>query len=149
MIRIAHLGDDGRTVVSISIQSADWAETADAIASDTANIGDVFDGASFVPRTPPKMNREQWLALAHAKIEEAYGRKRVSMASYYTMLDRAERRGDLSADQKADLALLDAAQLWEQAMLDAGAKAATRNVDPSSCKWPPAPSGLAELVALS
>ncbi|MBZ9683194.1 hypothetical protein LB531_21285 [Mesorhizobium sp. CO1-1-2] len=149
MIRVAHIGDDGRTVISVSIHAEDWTETVDAVASATANIGDVFDGTFFAPPPAPPMTQEQWMAFVHEQIEAVYAGKRASLASYYTRLDRLERRESLSDDQQADLALLDAAQQWEQAVLDAGARAATPKLDPSSVKWPAPPAGMAELVALS
>ena len=149
MIRVAHLSDDRRAVVSVSIQAAEWVDDGKSVASDTANIGDTFDGTAFAPPAAPAMTPAQWIAFANSKIEATYNRKRHSLASYYTLLDRMERKGDLSVSQKADLDLLDAAQHWEQAMLDAAAQAASPGDDLASFKWPAPPAGLADLVALS
>ncbi|MGX5803487.1 hypothetical protein ACWGS9_19880 [Bradyrhizobium sp. Arg314] len=149
MIRVAHLSDDRRTVLDVSIQPLDWIGDDHSVASETANIGDIFDGGAFAPPSVAALSQEQWMALAHNQIETAYAGKRASLASYYTSLDRLERREALSADQQADLATLDAIQQWEQSMLDAGAKAAARKADPSSSKWPAPPAGMPKLVALS
>ncbi|MCT2580601.1 hypothetical protein EOA50_27180 [Mesorhizobium sp. M1A.F.Ca.IN.020.30.1.1] len=152
MIRVAHLSTDRRFVISVSIQDVDWVADPLSVASDTANIGDAFDGVTFTPPAPPPpaaLTSAQWSGLAQSKLEATYDGRRASLASYYTFLERIERQGSLTDDQKADLAVLDAAQVWEQAVLDAAAKAATKATDPSSFVWPATPKGLTELIALS
>jgi hypothetical protein len=112
----------------------------------------LYDGVTFTPPAPPPpvaLTSAYWSSMARSKLETTYDGRRASLASYYTFLERIERQGSLTVDQKADLADLDAAQVWEQAVLEAGARAATETPDLSPLVGPTMPTGLTELIALS
>lgn len=53
MIRVAHLSSDFTTVVSVSIEADDWAADSLSVASNTANIGDTYNGTAFSAPPPP------------------------------------------------------------------------------------------------
>lgn len=102
----------------------------------------LYDAVTFTPPAPPPpvgLTSAYWSSMAPSKLETTYDGRRASLASYYTFLERIERQGSLTVDQKADLADLDAAQVWEQAVLKAAAGAATETPDLSPLVWPTMP----------
>lgn len=91
-----------------------------------------------VPRSAASIESE-----ARAIIAGLFGAKRHSVNSYFARI-AAKTPAQRSEVEKADLATLTSADLWEEAMLEYARGAA---ITAPSLVWPTQPDGLAELVA--
>jgi len=111
--------------------------------------GEIAVAAYVAPAVPPEVATARMQAAAQFAIDAGYAGRRVSLASYYTLLERLDRKGRASADQETDLATLDAAAEWEQAVLDAAAAGLAAGKTPGDIAWPAAPEALAALAAQS
>lgn len=94
------------------------------------------------PEPAPPRSAASFEVEARALIAAAFGAHRHSVASYYTRL-RGLAADSMTAEQRADLATLDAADDWEGAMLDY-ARGPALAAQPLA--WPAPPAGLAALV---
>lgn len=105
----------------------------------------------IVPYQRPQLSleaaRAQINSACQFRIDVGYVGKRVSMASYYTMLERLDRKGKATDEQKADLVILDDASAWEQSVLDAGSAALLAGKSVADIDWPAPPDALAGLAA--
>lgn len=90
-----------------------------------------------VPRSAASIESE-----ARAIIAGLFGAKRHSVNSYFARI-AAKTPAQRSEVEKADLATLTSADLWEEAMLEYARGAA---ITASPLAWPAAPDGLADLV---
>lgn len=96
------------------------------------------------PEPAPPRSAASYEAEARGLIAAAFGGlRRDSVNSYYTRL-RGMAVDAMTAEQRSDVATLDAADDWEGAML---AYARGPALSASPLAWPAAPAGLADLVS--
>lgn len=143
-MRIAQIKNG--VVVNI-IMAGDGYEPADGdVASETANIGDKFDGKKFAALSPKVLDDEYALNFARgvcdAKITKSYSangmNRRQSLYGYLAYLSAISAAGKMTDDQKSDLLVLIAVAEWEEKMISAIPKIAASGdtSDMVKAKWP-------------